>query len=65
MNVIENFLSEAIKKNVSDLHVTVSQKIFFRKDGDLNFADEKILSREEIDEFINLILNEEQKKNFY
>ena len=62
--MIEKFLTDAIKLNVSDLHLTVAQKIFFRKDGDLIFTDENILSREVIEKFLNLILNDEQKFKF-
>ena len=56
--------SEAIKLEVSDLHVTVNQKSFFRKDGNLIFATDNILTLNDIDDFLNCILTSEQRIKF-
>lgn len=60
--MIKKILSEAISTSVSDLHLTVNQKIFFRKDGNLIPKDYSI-SVEDINYFLNSILNENQLSN--
>ena len=60
MNIIETLASEAIELEVSDLHVTTSQKPFFRNDGNLYTANDLILSTEIINDFLQTILSEDQ-----
>ena len=64
MNVIESLAHKAINNDVSDLHITSAQRPFFRKDGNLIFAADDILSSSEIYEFISLILTPELNTKF-
>ncbi len=64
MNMIENIAALAINSEVSDLHLTVGQRAFFRKDGNLIFASEDFLNLSDIEEFLNSILSEKQKVQF-
>lgn len=64
MNIIETLAHEAIRLEVSDLHITAAQRPFFRKDGRLIFAEDKLLSTNDINEFINLILTPELRDKF-
>ena len=65
MNIIETLASEAIRLEVSDLHVTVNQKPFFRKDGNLIFAADNILTLNDVDDFLHCILTSEQIEKFH
>ena len=64
MNLIDELAERAIKLEVSDLHLTVGQRPFFRKDGDLIFAADEILTLDELEGILNLMLTAEQKINF-
>ena len=57
---LEELMSKAITLEASDLHITVGQKVFFRKDGELLSDDEKIISSESIENFLRDILSEAQ-----
>ena len=65
MTKIEQFAYEAINLEVSDIHLTVEQRPFYRKDNELIFTsyDKKLLLGD-IEEFLKLILNEEQNQKF-
>ena len=60
MEILNELMSKAIELEVSDLHVTIGQKAFFRKDGELNIASETLITAEVIEEFLKKILSEEQ-----
>ena len=65
MNVIENFAMEAIKLEVSDIHLTAMQKPFFRKNGDLTAISDNDMSNDIIDEFLKKILSDERLNQLY
>ena len=65
MNLIEKLANEAIDLEVSDLHITVGQFPFFRKDGSLFPVKDSTLSEENIINFLQTILSKEQLERLY
>ena len=59
---LSELMSRSIALEVSDLHITVGQKAFFRKDGELKNATEELISIEVIEEFLKGTLTEDQHK---
>ena len=59
---LNDLMSRSIALEVSDLHITVGQKAFFRKDGELKNATEELISIEVIEEFLKGTLTEDQHK---
>ena len=59
---LSNLLSKAIDLEVSDLHITIGQKAFFRKDGELKVANEDLVDADVLEDFLRNILSEEQYK---
>ena len=57
---LKELMSRAITLEVSDLHITVGQKAFFRKDGELKIADEYSITAEVLENFLEEILSEDQ-----
>jgi twitching motility protein PilT len=63
---LELIFQEAISRGASDIHLVVNQPPILRFDGQLEVKRETaILSREELTNIINNLLNEEQKNRFY
>ncbi len=60
MEQLSELMSRAIALEVSDLHITVGQKAFFRKDGELKAAAENRIPAEVIENFLRKTLTEEQ-----
>ncbi len=52
--------AEAIRQNVSDIHLTAGQRIFFRKDGKLYARDYDSLTETEIHGFLRKMLTDSQ-----
>lgn len=59
---LNELMSKAIELEVSDLHITVGQKAFFRKDGELKIAAEYLIPVEAIEDFLKSILSEDQHR---
>ena len=60
-----NLLEETVKKNASDLHITVGFKPIIRVDGFLNpIASEKELTPADAEGLVLALLNEKQKQQF-
>ena len=57
---LKDLMSRAITLEVSDLHITVGQKSFFRKDGELKIAAEYSITTEVLENFLEGILSEDQ-----
>ena len=60
LNKLNELLSRAIELEVSDLHITVNQKAFLRKDGELTSIDDELITAEMIENFLREILADEQ-----
>ena len=61
--MIEKLALEAIKLEVSDLHLTAGQHAFYRKDGDLIPAATENVSANEIEDFLKTALTTMQYDN--
>ena len=61
--MIEQLALEAIKLEVSDLHLTAGQHAFYRKDGDLISAATENVSANEIEDFLKTALTTMQYDN--
>ena len=61
--MIEKLALEAIKLEVSDLHLTAGQHAFYRKDGDLRSAATENVSANEIEDFLKTALTTMQYDN--
>ena len=57
---LNELLGRAIELEVSDLHITVAQKAFFRKNGELIPTDDELISVEEIEDFLQDTLTADQ-----
>ena len=55
----------ATELDVSDMHLTVGQPAFFRKNGELIFASEAPLAIETLDECLEIMLTPEQKSMLF
>ena len=62
MYTLNKLMSTAIESEVSDLHITVGQKAFFRKDGELQAVDDKVITADEIRDFLKNSLSDNQYK---
>ena len=60
MEILSRLLSRAIELEVSDLHTTIGQKAFFRKDGELKVAAEDLVNAEVLENFLKDTLSKEQ-----
>ena len=59
---LSGLLCRAIELEVSDLHITIGQKAFFRKDGELKTASEDLINADMLGDFLKDILSEDQYK---
>jgi twitching motility protein PilT len=61
---LKQMLAEMLATRASDLHLRVGLKPTLRVDGILRFLEVEPLANQEMEEIMNQILNEEQKKRF-
>ncbi len=62
---LKQLLSEMMARKASDLHLRVGIRPILRIDGQLTQVDAEELTKEDIDAFIEKILDESQRKRFY
>lgn len=60
--MIEELARRATELEASDMHMTVGQRAFLRKDGELIFASDAPLEPEILDRSLELMLNGEQRQ---
>lgn len=57
-------LQRAIQKDVSDIHLKANCPVYYRVDGEIETQQQSNISSEEIEHFLNIMLNPEQMKFF-
>ncbi len=62
--MIEELARRATEIDASDMHLTVGQRPFFRHNGELIFASEQSLTRDDLEHCLNLMLTPDQKNLF-
>ncbi len=58
-------LQRAIQKDASDIHLKTGGPPFYRIDGHMEPQGESPMLKEDIDQFLDVLLSEEQKRYFY
>jgi len=62
---LKEMLAQMLKTKASDLHLRVALKPILRIDGALRAIDSEPINMEEMDQFLNQILTEDQKVRFF
>ncbi len=60
--MIEELARAATELEASDMHLTVGQRPFFRKDGELIFISDQPLTRDDLEQRLDLMLTSAQKE---
>ena len=61
MKTLHEIFSAAIKREASDIHITVGKPVIFRIDGDLVEADENVLSPSDVEALAYPLFREDDR----
>ena len=62
--MLEKIVAYATKVKLSDIHIHSDEPIAIRMHGDIHIQKEDFITKDMVEHFINLILDEHQKAHF-